>query len=116
MILPMTNERMLLNSLLSMSHRLVSNILPTSNSHLLVTIDKADPDVIVSHEFLGVSLNVLLHRMKELKAEHWSRIGRFRHSKWPNVGRQGENLKFLNGRVLCDLASDAACLTIRTAG
>jgi hypothetical protein len=46
--------------------------------------------------------------MKELKADHWSRIGRFRRSRWPNVGRQGTNLKFLNGRMLCDLASDGA--------
>jgi hypothetical protein len=46
--------------------------------------------------------------MKELKADHWSRIGRFRRSKWPNVGKQGTNLKFLNGRMLCDLASDGA--------
>jgi DNA polymerase alpha subunit A len=37
--------------------------------------------LIVGHEFLGVSLDVLLHRMKELKAEHWSGIGRFRRSK-----------------------------------
>lgn len=46
--------------------------------------------------------------MKELKADHWSRIGRFRRSKWPNVGKQGTNLRFLNGRMLCDLASDGA--------
>ena len=30
-----------------------------------------------SHKFLGLSLDVLLHQMKELKADHWSRIGRF---------------------------------------
>ncbi|KZT09817.1 uncharacterized protein LAESUDRAFT_756049 [Laetiporus sulphureus 93-53] len=88
-ISPMKNERMLLNS-------------------LLVTIHKADPDVIVGHEFLGVSLDVLLHRMRDLKADHWSRIGRFRRSKWPSIGRQGTNLKFVNGRLLCDLASDSA--------
>ncbi|PCH44462.1 hypothetical protein WOLCODRAFT_105176 [Wolfiporia cocos MD-104 SS10] len=88
-ISPMKNERMLLNN-------------------LLVTIYKADPDVIVGHEFLGVSLDVLLHRMRDLKADHWSRIGRFRRSKWPNIGRQGTNLKFMNGRLLCDLASDSA--------
>ncbi|KAI0793848.1 DNA polymerase alpha catalytic subunit [Fomes fomentarius] len=88
-ISPMVNERMLLNN-------------------LLVTIHKADPDVIVGHEFLGVSLDVLLHRMRELKADHWSRIGRFRRSKWPNIGRQGTNLRFLSGRLLCDLASDGA--------
>ncbi|KAI0358255.1 hypothetical protein OH77DRAFT_1256462 [Trametes cingulata] len=88
-ISPMKNERMLLNN-------------------LLVTLHKADPDVIVGHEFLGVSLDVLLHRMRELKADHWSRIGRFRRSKWPNIGRQGTNLRFLSGRLLCDLASDGA--------
>ncbi|KAI0676013.1 hypothetical protein C8Q78DRAFT_963901 [Trametes maxima] len=89
MISPMKNERMLLNN-------------------LLVTLHKADPDVIVGHEFLGVSLDVLLHRMRELKADHWSRIGRFRRSKWPNIGRQGTNIRFMNGRLLCDLASDGA--------
>jgi DNA polymerase alpha subunit A len=73
-----------------------------------VSIHKADPDVIVGHDFLGVSLDVLLNRMKDLKADHWSRIGRFRRSKWPNIGRQGTNLKFLNGRMLCDLSSDGA--------
>ncbi|KAK7687728.1 hypothetical protein QCA50_008944 [Cerrena zonata] len=85
----MSNERALLNN-------------------LLVTLHKADPDVILGHEFLGVSLDVLLHRMRELKADHWSRIGRFRRAKWPPIGRQGTNLKFLNGRLLCDLASDGA--------
>ena len=55
-----------------------------------------------------MSLDVLLNRMKDLKADHWSRVGRFRRSKWPNIGRQGTNLKFLNGRMLCDLASDGA--------
>ncbi|CCM02599.1 uncharacterized protein FIBRA_04702 [Fibroporia radiculosa] len=85
----MKNERMLLSS-------------------LLATIHKADPDVIVGHEFLGVSLDVLLHRMRDLKADHWSRIGRFRRSKWPMIGRQGTNMKFMNGRLLCDLASDSA--------
>ncbi|KAG5220023.1 DNA-directed DNA polymerase alpha catalytic [Salix suchowensis] len=73
-----------------------------------VTIYKADPDVIVGHDFLGVSLDVLLNRMKELKADHWSRIGRFRRSKWPAIGRQGSNLRFLNGRMLCDLSGDGA--------
>lgn len=73
-----------------------------------MTLHKADPDVIVGHDFLGVSLDVLLHRMKELKVDHWSRIGRFRRSRWPNIGKQGSNIKFLNGRMLCDLASDGA--------
>ncbi len=69
---------------------------------------KNDPDIIVGHEFLGESLDVLVHRMKELKVSHWSRIGRFRRDKWPNIGKQGSNIKFLAGRLLCDLSSDAA--------
>ncbi|KAJ7634179.1 DNA polymerase family B-domain-containing protein [Mycena polygramma] len=76
------NERMLLSSLLNAIHR-------------------ADPDVIVGHDFLGASLD-------ELKADHWSRLGRFRRSKWPSIGKQGSNLRFLAGRLLCDLASDGA--------
>lgn len=72
------------------------------------TIHRADPDIIVGHDFLGVSLDVLLNRMRDLKADNWSKLGRFRRSKWPNIGRQGSNLKFLNGRLLCDLASDGA--------
>lgn len=73
-----------------------------------VTIYNTDPDIIVGHEFLGVSLDVLLHRMRDLNADHWSRLGRFRRSNWPLIGKQGTNLKFLNGRLLCDLASDGA--------
>ncbi|KAF5385639.1 hypothetical protein D9757_005457 [Collybiopsis confluens] len=88
-VLPMKNERMLLNA-------------------LLVAIHKNDPDIIVGHDFLGVSLDVLLHRMRDLKADHWSRIGRFRRSAWPRIGKQGTNLRFLTGRMLCDLSGDAA--------
>ncbi|KAJ7065309.1 DNA polymerase family B-domain-containing protein [Mycena amicta] len=88
-ISPMKNERMLLNGLMTALYR-------------------ADPDAIVGHDFLGISLDVLLHRMKALKVDHWSRIGRFRRSKWPSIGKQGTNLKFLAGRLLCDLASDGA--------
>lgn len=88
-ISPMQNERMLLNN-------------------LLITIYKTDPDVLIGHDFLGVSLDVLLNRMKDNKAEHWSRLGRFRRSKWIPIGRQGTNIRFLAGRLLCDLASDGA--------
>jgi len=79
-----------------------------TNMIFAVTLHKADPDIIVGHDFLGVSLDILLHRMRDLKADHWSRIGRFRRTKWPGIGRQGTNLRFLNGRLLCDLASDGA--------
>ncbi|KIO25836.1 hypothetical protein M407DRAFT_24793, partial [Tulasnella calospora MUT 4182] len=77
-------------------------------SSLLTVIKTRDPDVIVGHEFLGVYLDVILMRLKQLKVEPWSCIGRFRRSKWPTIGRQGSNIRFLQGRLLCDLASDAA--------
>ncbi len=67
-----------------------------------------DPDVIIGHKFLGVSPDILLVRMKNLKVTHRSRHGRFRRSRWPLIGRQGNNVKFLNGRMFCDLASDGA--------
>ena len=72
-----------------------------------MTIQKSDPDVIVGHEFLGVSLEVLLGRMRDLRADHWSRIGRFRRTRM-NLGRPGTNLRLLYGRLVCDLASDGA--------
>ncbi|KAG8901757.1 DNA-directed DNA polymerase alpha catalytic subunit pol1 [Tulasnella sp. 408] len=77
-------------------------------SSLLTVIKTRDPDVIVGHEFLGVYLDVILMRLKQQKVEPWSCIGRFRRSKWPLIGRQGSNIRFLQGRLLCDLASDAA--------
>ncbi|KAB5589762.1 DNA polymerase II [Ceratobasidium theobromae] len=86
---PMVNEKMLLNN-------------------LLATLQKYDPDVIVGHEFLGFTLDVLLQRMREHKVEHWSRLGRFRRSRWMNIGKQGTNIRFMQGRLLCDLASDGA--------
>ncbi|KAI6139794.1 hypothetical protein BKA82DRAFT_955077 [Pisolithus tinctorius] len=88
-ISPMQNERMLLNN-------------------LLMTIYKADPDVLIGHDFLGVSLDVLLGRMKDTKTDHWSRLGRFRRAKWIPIGRQGTNIRFMAGRLLCDLASEGA--------
>ncbi|QRV74151.1 DNA polymerase family B [Ceratobasidium sp. AG-Ba] len=77
-------------------------------SNLLATLHKYDPDVIVGHEFLGFTLDVLLQRLRELKIDHWSRLGRFRRGKWMNIGRQGMNIRFMQGRLLCDLASDGA--------
>ena len=38
---------------------------------------RANPDIIVGHEFFGVSLDILLHWMKELKADYGQEL-RFR--------------------------------------
>lgn len=51
-------------------------------NRLLVRIHNTDPDVIVGHNFVGFDLDVLLHRMKHNKADHWSRIGRLRRTMY----------------------------------
>lgn len=58
----LANERALLNFLMALIHR-------------------TDPDVLVGHNFLGFFLDVLLHRMRDLRVDHWSRIGRLRRSQ-----------------------------------
>ena len=74
---------------------------------LLATIQRHDPDVIVSHNFLGNTFEALLYRMRELKADHWSRIGRFRR-KGMNISKMGSNVRLMAGRLVADLSSDAA--------
>jgi DNA polymerase alpha subunit A len=74
---------------------------------LLATIQRNDPDVIVGHSFLGNSFEALLYRLKELKADHWSRIGRFRRKGF-NISKAGSNVRLLAGRLVADLSSDAA--------
>ncbi|WWC87362.1 uncharacterized protein L201_002251 [Kwoniella dendrophila CBS 6074] len=74
---------------------------------LLATIQRHDPDVIVGHNFLGNTFEALLYRLKELKADHWSRIGRFRRKGF-NISKGGSNHRLLAGRLVADLSSDAA--------
>ncbi|BEJ14180.1 hypothetical protein CspHIS471_0313540 [Cutaneotrichosporon sp. HIS471] len=74
---------------------------------LLATIQRHDPDVIVGHNFLGNTFEALLYRLKELKADHWSRIGRFRRKGF-QISKAGSNVRLLAGRLVVDLSSDAA--------
>jgi len=74
---------------------------------LLATIQRHDPDVIIGHSFLGNTFEALLYRMKELKADHWSRLGRFRRKTF-NISKAGSNVRLLAGRLVADLSSDAA--------
>lgn len=71
-------------------------------------IQRNDPDVIVGHEFLGTGLETILQRMKELKADHWSRIGRIRRTQLKIGMRWYSNAKYLTGRLVSDLSSDGA--------
>ena len=51
--------------------------------------------------------------MKELKADHWSRIGRFRRKTFI-ISKAGSNVRLLAGRLVADLSSDAAKVSCRT--
>lgn len=72
---------------------------------LLAQLQLLDPDVILTHDFAASDLDVLLARMRELRVDHWSRIGRFRRAGWPKL-RNGWNLGLMRGRLCCDLGSD----------
>lgn len=78
---------------------------------LLGTIQRHDPDVVVSHNFFGGNFEALLYRMKELKVDHWSRIGRFRR-KAINISKMGSNVRLMAGRLVADLSSDAAKVSL----
>ena len=77
----------------------------------LAKMQQIDPDVIVGHNVGQFELEVLLHRMNVLKVPNWSRIGRVRRSRMPNLGNSkagfGQGASYgvqtsIAGRLLCD--------------
>ncbi|KAJ1975656.1 DNA-directed DNA polymerase alpha catalytic subunit pol1 [Dimargaris verticillata] len=78
-------------------------------SYILAILQRADPDIIVGHNFLGHDLNLLLSRMKHNRVDHWSRLGRLRRTQWPwsQNANQSYTSSFaermiMSGRVVCD--------------
>lgn len=78
---------------------------------LVMKLKDLDVDAFVGHNFSGFDLDVLLHRMKELKVPHWSSLGRLKRSKFPNLGGGGYAygggagagaLSVVAGRLICD--------------
>ena len=49
---------------------------------MLVNLSRYDPDIIVGHNFIDFDLDVILHRMKAMKTESWSKIGRLRRAMY----------------------------------
>ncbi|GAA5963816.1 hypothetical protein JCM8115_006341 [Rhodotorula mucilaginosa] len=76
---------------------------------LLDHISRNDPDVIIGHDFTQLDLDVLLNRLRDLKIDNWSRMGRLRvkGDKWPQL-RAGRNTGILAGRLILDLSSDGS--------
>lgn len=89
------------------------DVLPSERallSFLIAHIHRNDPDIIVGHNIIDFDLDVLLHRLKLNKIEHWSRIGRLRRNVWPKLqtgaGGTGDSSfaerQIASGRLLCD--------------
>lgn len=83
-------------------------------NYVLNIFTKTDPDVIVGHEFFGATFEILLQRMKELKVDHWSRIGRFRRKNLVIAKHWNNNTKLAAGRLIADLSGDGAKVSIVT--
>jgi len=81
-------------------------------SILLARLSQIDADVICGHNVAGFDVDVLLNRLKENKVAHWSRIGRLKRTRFPNIsgGNQGSYgggasigaLSCMSGRLLAD--------------
>ena len=56
---------------------------------LLAKLHQLDPDVIVGHNIGGFNLDVLLRRLQANKIGHWSRIGRMKRTRMPNINGTG---------------------------
>ncbi|KAJ3412036.1 DNA-directed DNA polymerase alpha catalytic subunit pol1 [Chytridiales sp. JEL 0842] len=78
--------------------------------YLLAIIHRNDPDILVGHNFIGVDLDILLHRMKANQITLWSKLGRLRRTKWPKLqsgaGGTGDSTfqerQVTAGRIICD--------------
>jgi len=81
-------------------------------SILLARLSQIDADVICGHNVAGFDVDVLLNRLRENKVAHWSRIGRLKRTRFPNLsgGNQGSYgggasigaLSCMAGRLLAD--------------
>ncbi|XP_066584216.1 DNA polymerase alpha catalytic subunit [Prorops nasuta] len=79
---------------------------------LLDIILKADPDLLVSND-CGFQLDVLMHRMFNLKVPNWSRIGKLKRAKPPFIkGKINLNQVFV-GRPICDIQVSAKELNLK---
>jgi len=80
-------------------------------AYLLTRLRALDADVYVGHNIAGFDIDVLLHRLQHHKVPHWSRVGRLKRNRFPNLsgggnvfggGASSGALAALSGRLLCD--------------
>jgi len=79
---------------------------------LSALVKLADPDVFIGHRMENISLDILLHRMHDLKVGTFSNFGRRNRKSWPNrFGKNNVNTSFMikeifAGRLLCDISNE----------
>lgn len=64
-----------------------------------------DPDLIVCHGLTNGLFDILLSRVQAHKTNHWSRLGRFKRSRFPSGRNNGGFFiprQTTVGRLLCD--------------
>ncbi|KAI0461170.1 hypothetical protein LJB42_001186 [Komagataella kurtzmanii] len=78
---------------------------------LCALVKRADPDVFVGHRIESIQLDVLVHRLYDLKVPTWSSFGRLNKKVWPDrfprrSGGPSKIREIFHGRLLCDIGND----------
>lgn len=79
---------------------------------LAALVKLSDPDVFIGHRLENISLDIVLHRMHDLKVATFSTFGRRQRKTWPDrFGKNNANTSFLikeifAGRLLCDISNE----------
>ncbi|XP_024937834.1 DNA polymerase alpha catalytic subunit [Cephus cinctus] len=79
---------------------------------LLELLNDADPDLLVGHD-CAFQLDVLIHRIIDLKIPHWSRIGKLKRSVPPLFKNKVNFTQVCCGRPICDIQNSAKELNLK---
>lgn len=80
---------------------------------LAAKLKTIDPDILFGHRLENIALDVLVHRMYDLKVPLWSALGRRNRKAWPDRFGRGSGFnsnlvirEIFLGRLLCDIANE----------
>ncbi|XP_039296074.1 DNA polymerase alpha catalytic subunit [Nilaparvata lugens] len=74
-------------------------------NYFMARFYRIDPDLIVCHDFADADLNLLIKKLLDHRIAHWSRIGRLRRTKRPQLTNVVRTV--MCGRLVCDLKATA---------
>lgn len=85
---------------------------------LCALVKRYDPDFLIGHNLETSTLDILIHRMHELRVSNWSYFGRRNRKAWPEKlfkmgGTSGSSFmnnlrlkEIFQGRLLCDISNE----------